>query len=235
MNKIFLNILFFLFLSPDVFLQETGSLCGFLLRGIENDSLAIKNAELYVDSEIWEPKIINPNYFIYHNLPQQVLHLRIKFEDGRCLNKKISVKKDSLTSLCLFSRTIINIDNNSFQYTNVIYDTINIDTLYVKDFYTFGSIEGTVGNPNPIKGAFVNVINLASTETDSNGSFYFPYIPPGDYDVRAGSEPYYTSTITSVKVQPSKSSVVNFLLSVFDFNRELPWNQRYKQLKNKRE
>ena len=226
-NKTAFLIFILIMLPSKVFMQETGSLCGFLLRGTENDSLQIENATLLNMSEIIKPDIINENFFIYHNLIQPEYELKIEFVDGRSLNRKIFIKKDSLTTISIFSLTGF---YNSFRLDNNIFDSINIDTLYVKNFTNCGGIEGYV-KPFP---ANVHFLRLGwGARTDTIGHFLFPYLPPGKYVLEAYGN-YDRHILTGVEVKQGETSIVNFSLPFPEgFDVITPWIPRYKKYKNK--
>ena len=93
---------------------------------------------------------------------------------------------------------------------------------------TFGEITGTVTDPSgaAIVGATVTVTNPATnvartTNTNGSGSYNFPSLLPGNYDVKASITGFQTSVRNGVELQTQQTARIDFRLEVGEMTQTM--------------
>jgi len=77
-----------------------------------------------------------------------------------------------------------------------------------------GSLSGTVSSGgNPIEGATINIVNTVYTmQTNTVGTYSFPYVQPGTYDVTCSKLGYMTQTQPAV-ITVGQTTTLNFIMA----------------------
>ena len=121
------------------------------------------------------------------------------------------------------SNQIVTITQNELTEITATYIQTNIQTCTLEGVVT--ATDGSGGAAAPIAAAIVNLSGYGSTNTDTDGTYSFPSVPPGTYTVTVNKSGYYSSQ-RQITLEAGTTITENFLLTemratsepaVFDF------------------
>jgi hypothetical protein len=118
--------------------------------------------------------------------------------------------------------------SRNVQSNTVVYDPMNMtvtglqtnrvpNTSFFLSVDGYGTLDGTVtaqATGNPLAEAEIEILGTGYTTTTNNsGSFVFPYVPEGIYDVRASVFGYNPLIIEDVEIEDAETTTINFSLN----------------------